>query len=396
MKKPSKLRILRGGPWFLPAPSIPVYYEDPKHPSSQILRERCGLDALRERANGELDLFFLLQDHVKRLMVRHGWRFQLMKKKPIDALEILDAVESGYYMHCYYHAKLFCQCCEVLGYPARVVGARKQNLEIAPEALHGNNGHEIAEVWSNTMRKWVLIDCDTNSHYERAGVPLSITELCRACHGEDEQSVDWVLGDYQSEHDRTLGADGLIVGTQMTPEQSDLAMRRFVRDRVLDYYQIVLAAGRNDLFSHPKASPELVGFAPSPATPPLYTDGMPFAEKIKFMNDEKVFNWSVNETALSLRLHGADQAAAAWEWTEETAVPQTDCSSLCATLTHSMPYFDHFEYRTDADASWRRCGETLEWRLHTGENRMEAAAVNTMGIRGSVANAVVLLEWSEQ
>ncbi|MDL2259096.1 transglutaminase-like domain-containing protein [Eubacteriales bacterium OttesenSCG-928-K08] len=389
MNKPKQLRIISGGPWSLPKTMIQVHYEDPMHPLAKRLRETYGLDALAADATDELDLFYRLQDWVKRHMVCHGWSFQLLKQRAVNALDILAHVERGVRFHCYYHAKVFCQCCEALGYPARIVGARMDHMECPPEELHGNNAHEIAEVWSNTLRKWILIDCDINGHYERDGVPLSISELSDAA--PCPEGIRLVLGEYQPDTDNTLDEAGFVLGTNMKPEDAKGTMARFIKFDVLDYYQCVLAAGRHDVFSHPEAKPDYISYGPRGKYPILYSDGAPYYDESVWTDDVRAFDWSVNETSLSLRVKGADQAAATWQWSSMDAPVECDCRTLVVGLSHTMPNFQTFCCRVDEDKAWATCKSGWEWRLHEGVNRLEVAAINSMGIRGPSAFAEVLL-----
>ncbi len=320
----------------------------------------------------------------------------LNAKKPVDAHGILDALDQGIHFHCYYHAKLFCQCAEALGYPARIAGGRMLNIEQTSPDLHGNNGHEVAEVWSNTLRKWILIDCDMNAHYECNGIPMSLSEICNVSHGMIEERVELVLGDYRAEVDATCGEDGYVIGTKVQPDEITRMMKRFVKNDMLDYYALVLVANRHDMFANPQAQQMFVAYAPPPAFPPLYTDGAPFAESIRFTQSEYEMNWSVNETAISLRLCDADSYQPAWEWVEGFESPvESDVRRVRVTLTHTMPNFDHFEYRTDEENVLIACNQSHEWILHEGINRFEAVAVNTMGIYGCFANVTVELKWGD-
>src|SRR5262245_32153052 len=60
-----------------------------------------------------------------------------------------------------------------LGWQARSVGVDRR---YAPEGLESAH-HGVAEVWSNQFSKWVVIDPQSNLHFEKDGIPLSAWEI---------------------------------------------------------------------------------------------------------------------------------------------------------------------------------------------------------------------------
>lgn len=370
-----KLRIIDGGPWCLNKAPFETAYENPFHPLSIKLREKYRLDSVVAGAKTEFEKFLMLKEWVKRRMRQHGWSFNCMKEKPVNALEVLEHVEKGVLFHCLYHAKVFIQCCEALGYPARLVGARMTNNEFPAE--HRNNvGHEIAEVWSNEYRKWVMMDCDTNSYYEKDGIPLSIAEICVEYHKDRGTHVEMVFGEYRPPMTTDTGGGKMIIGTDMTPDQARKMEEVFMRNRVLDYYTIVIANSRHDVFSNHNARPNVMSFAPRGIIPMLVYNSEPYLESDIWTDRADVFNWSVNETAINLK----------------TLNPDSPYPPLVATFENSMPGFDHYEIMKNGDSRWKRCADIVLWELEEGVNKIMVRAVNTMNIAGPSASATVLFE----
>jgi hypothetical protein len=88
------------------------------------------------------------------------------------ALDILEESARGERFYCTHYAITYAECALALGWQARKVGIDRP---------HGKNGgsshHGVAEVWSNMLAKWVVIDSHFNIHYEKKGVPLSAWEV---------------------------------------------------------------------------------------------------------------------------------------------------------------------------------------------------------------------------
>lgn len=92
--------------------------------------------------------------------------------KAHHALDILEESARGERFYCTHYAITYAECALALGWQARKLGIDRP---------HGKNGgsshHGVAEVWSNRLAKWVVIDSHFNVHYENNGVPLSAWEV---------------------------------------------------------------------------------------------------------------------------------------------------------------------------------------------------------------------------
>ena len=68
-----------------------------------------------------------------------------------------------------------------------------------------------------------------------------------------------------------------------------------------------------------------------------------------------------------------------------SAKPDWDASDsrLVLTLSHCMPFFDHYEIRID-EGAWERCEECFEWPIQGG-----CRGVNTMNRPGILSRIEV-------
>jgi hypothetical protein len=81
----------------------------------------------------------------------------------VNVLELLDRAEAGEGFLCGTISKMLVQLFQAAGGNGRLVRL---------------GGHVVAEIWSPTQQKWVLIDADTNVRFEnRAGVSLSVLDM---------------------------------------------------------------------------------------------------------------------------------------------------------------------------------------------------------------------------
>ena len=121
----------------------------------------------------------------------HGWSpaFDTVQ----DALDILREAERGAGFSCGFYATVLVACATVLGWPARRISVSLQDCSFPRDHRVGNVGHSVAEVWCNDLRKWVLLDCDVNCHYERDGVPLNAFEIGEAWRSGEADQVEQIL-----------------------------------------------------------------------------------------------------------------------------------------------------------------------------------------------------------
>lgn len=135
---------------------------------------------------------------------RDEWQSQLLLKEWVhkaipagspkvncnSALEILVHAARGATFWCTHYTITYAECAAALGWQARKLGVDRKH---GPEGM-GSSHHGVAEVWSNQFRKWVVIDAQSNLHFEKAGVPLSAWEIRAEWLKDGGKSVDHVVG----------------------------------------------------------------------------------------------------------------------------------------------------------------------------------------------------------
>lgn len=324
-------------------------YGDPLAPRTVELREEYGLDEVVAGHATE----FAAQCALKRWVRSrwdHGWSLRFSEVQ--DALDILRAADAGEHFNCGFYSRVFVECARALGWVARPLGIGVADGAFPRGHNVGNIGHSLPEIWSNEFRKWVIMDPDLNVHYERDRVPQSALELHDAWLAHEAETVTMV-----QQEPAFTPPQGAHVGLvkQLMPNMdhfdeatATVMCRRFVRHNVLDYYAR-LSLGKWTWLD-------------DRCLPAFVTHFAPGGTGILTSNPADLY-WTVNLVRLGLRGSWADG-------------PQ-----LAVTLEHCMPWFDHYEVRTDG-AAWQAQAATFAWPLREGVNVLEVRPVNVCGRPG--------------
>jgi hypothetical protein len=159
--------------------------EDLASPRFAGLAERYGLN---EAVKGETDEF-------RRILILRHWlnrRLVVDRSRPAvegDALRILEEGPKGGRYSCGHFESAQNAVLNAMGYVTRCVMSGPDGREPELTGHHGSN-----EVWCNSLCKWVMVDAEWDSHFEKAGTPLSALELRDAYLADRAAGVDRVQG----------------------------------------------------------------------------------------------------------------------------------------------------------------------------------------------------------
>lgn len=144
--------------------------------------EDLGAPNYREfRKKYELDRVVQAEpDELKRILLLRNWLYRRIKVDPSkpepgssDALRTLDEGPQGGKYHCSHMCVALNPVLNSMGHVSRILFAGAGEKE--PARLSGNHGAN--EVWCNPLCKWILVDAEHDSHFEKKGVPLSALEV---------------------------------------------------------------------------------------------------------------------------------------------------------------------------------------------------------------------------
>lgn len=317
-------------------------YDNPK---LKQLRQKYDLDKVIATGKDEFDKQILLMDWVHHRFKKFG----RPSAKPQGALEILRDVEAGHTFYCAHYAKVYVSAAASMGWVDRSLALRRHQ----GVAVGGSTEHTTTEIWSNQHRKWVMLDPTANMYIEKKGVPLNAYEIRTEWFYHAGKDLVFVIGKQRKKYrktdlpiflarfkdfgDLTVPADeldkygfiGYIPNTNLMDAREDYGRMFIVKDKLCDGTQW-----------HQRTLPK------NPAVDPYFPIGQ-----------------------AAIHLAAGDGA-------------------IKVTLTTMTPNFKEFQVRID-DGSWRRCGENIQWEVHSGINTMSARALNQFGVEGPISTAVV-------
>ncbi len=112
------------------------------------------------------------------------------KTNPKNSVEILRLAAQGEKFYCSHYAMTYVECAQALGWQTRRIAVDRRHGPAGMTSAH----HGVAEVWSNQFRKWVVMDAQSNLHFEKEGIPLSGWEIRAEWLENQGKDVDHVVG----------------------------------------------------------------------------------------------------------------------------------------------------------------------------------------------------------
>jgi hypothetical protein len=150
-----------------------------------ILREKYQLEKVIAPARDEWTAQLLLKEWVHKTIPGGE-----AKAAAHHALEILELSARGETFWCTHYSITYMECALALGWQARHLGVDRKHGAEGLESQH----HGVTEVWSNQFGKWVVVDAQSNLHFEKEGVPLGAWEIRAEWLRNQGKSVDHVVG----------------------------------------------------------------------------------------------------------------------------------------------------------------------------------------------------------
>ncbi len=278
---------------------------------------------------------------------------------PATAMEILDRAAKGERFYCTHYAITYAECAQALGWQARKLGIDRRH---GPEGMESTH-HGVAEVWSNQFRKWVVIDPQSNLHFEKKGAPLSAWEI----------RAEWLKnGGADVEH---------VVGVPPNTARKNPAIVWWSRpdeDETATYFWVYIAdrvsAGPDAKLILPldDANAGLVWYqnGPSAGASRLHTGYV----KNLFIPARRLADayWTVGIV--------------------EARIVSAAASAITLDLDSYDPYRNAYEVSFDGVA-WQKVasGSRVKWRLEPGWNKLRLRGMGPRGVTGPETAVAMLL-----
>jgi hypothetical protein len=320
------------------------HYDSFGNPKLRTLREHYRLDEVVAPGATEFDRQVLLLD-----WVNHRFRkFGKPSSPARGALQILEAIDQGNSFFCSHYGDVFVSAAASMGWVDRPLALRRPD-----NVGEGSTEHTSTEIWSNQYRKWVMLDPTFAMYVEKGGVPLSAYEVRQEWFRNDARDITFVLDKERRRY-----------------HKSDMPV---FRGHYEGFGDLVLDGGALNPYA-------FIGYVPNTN---LMDGGLDYGRMFVTQDDLC--------------------AGTKWHKRDVPAHPATDpyfpINQAALTLTPDdeglrvgvrtvTPNFKTFLIRVDG-GEWKAGGETFQWVLHPGVNRLEVKSVNRFEIEGPVSTAQV-------
>ncbi len=304
-------------------------YSDPHHPRMRHLREKYDFEKIAAPGETDAEKFMLISDWIRKQW--EGWKMGEYDYCPQwDALEILELAPAGLGLGmCTHYAATFVQAAAALGYPARSVIV---------------DHHCLAEAWSDHYGKWMFVDTGLLAnnpiavkYVDENGIPLNALDL----------------------HERYLRDDASDV--TVVPDPS-MTMEKFWENYLNLYVRFGIPL-RNDHLYNPMPQELEHGHMQYHWDGYLWwTDDLDpkYPEYSLLTNRPEDFYWTLNKTVIDL---------------EDTM----EEGKIRVMLHGPIPNLEKFQIKKNG-GEWMDAESNFLWNLESGENTLEARAVNTMEV----------------
>jgi hypothetical protein len=265
-----------------------------------------------------------------------------------DACEILKKHQDGTPIggFCQQYNIVFLQACEAFGMPGRCVsiGAGDHGVKI-------RSGHEVVEIWSNELNKWVYVDGQAAWYFvdKETREPLNLLEL------RERQLATLLDKSLREESKRPV--DVVVLAPSPYEWKGLEGWPAFTELRMIPHTQF------------------LDGKLPLPLnqgmrgwfwtghhvwTDDLYPASVLYSHRIASPLD---WNFPINQTHI---------------WLQQNV----KVGVIDVRLENNMPSFAKYEIQIDDQPPRLEKAAEFQWPLHAGENRLQVRAVNQLGLKG--------------
>lgn len=303
------------------------------------LRERYRIDQLLPPGENDFFQMVALVNWVHDRWKHGSSGADAFDPAMFDADAVLTKATSGARFWCHVYAMTFVQLAASVGFQARLVSLTTDGYDLA-------DSHAVAEVWSNTYRKWIMVDPDFNIWYSRNGLPQSVLEIHNASIGKEAHLLAVEKGISRSAPEYELRIPNL-----------------------LKYYRYFAVDLRNDWLTnryfpgHPASSDHATLFWEDQRLSPVLN-------LKKKVNVEKDLYWELNTAQITVQ-------------------PSEKKGALQLRIDTVTPNFACFAVELDKRARHLLRSSEWTWPLHKGQNELEVCSVNLHGRKGIPSKVVI-------
>jgi len=310
------------------------------------LRKQEGFDKMLEGSKDEFEQMVRINAWAQKRLPKFG----TPTTKASAPLDILKAADEGNTFFCNHFACIFVGAAASMGWPSRTLALHYGNHPVqrgAPE-------HSVAEVWSDTYKKWVLFDPLFALYFERDGIPLNAWEIRQEWFYGNRAKISFVMFKDRKVYKHT--DPSVLLGQH--PGFGPLYLNeRSWADKLA-----------------------IIGYCPGNNV--MENGGLAYGDM--FISSDTL----ASKVSWHIRIHPEDPFKDPYFPLNQadlkfSAVPV----GLKVNVSTNTPNFAKYQYRINK-GKWMD-GEPGMWKLKKGKNTLEVRPVNTFGVEG-VVSCVVL------
>jgi hypothetical protein len=284
--------------------------------------------------------------------------------KKQDALTILKLADRGASFACVQFASVFVQLCQSVGIPARVLQVRTKH----PDLGSSGHGHVTAEYFDNQLSKWVWIDPQIHSYATYKNKLLGLNELAELVIEGKKPNIKFTT--------RTVA---YVKGDKKRFKDLEIFVKRYV--------WFAKVGGLKSFYSNQK-NITTIACKRKGILPAVTFQG--FAEKTPVFVSKEVFDAPLNSCQFQFE---TTEPSIKPEWIDlqdykDNAHLSFATRDLNIYLTHSMPWFSHYEILFNGRKINLK-NDKLKVRLVPGKNTIEVYPVNQAKRKGVSSKAVI-------
>jgi len=333
-------------------------YEQQDEPSIQSFVETHHLRDLIGNQKTDIEGLVALNHYIAQLPNTRHNMWSEAYPWTLDQVLLQEGDQPAIKGHCMSYASVLISALTGLGYPARhwaIEGFRFMN-------------HEIVEVWSNDLNKWIYLDPSLDQHYTdpQTGTPLSLLEMHNIFTNTFFEEGETLLMPMDQQHERVKEKGGK--NAPIHCQDQGYHYGTLTTNYDWGWLHGYLAAGflrlttRNNFHSQPTPTFDFFGEGndqdhgfPSwtdPKTPPR-------TDQVKiFSGRKRDFYWTLNQ--------------AAYKTTRTTE------TTLKIELSNTQPFFSHYLV-TANNISKKTNSNTYIFTIQKGENTFSVTPIDKWG-----------------
>ena len=296
------------------------------------------------------------------------WEHDGMSEPPAKATSyaILRNVAAGKRYRCVEYGKVLSDLLLSLGYVSRSVGLKNSNVAYGGFGM----GHVASEVWSNSLQKWIFVDPQFGIYAKHGEKFVNFYEMYRLKQAGKFEEI------------RFIATEGYLKFHHTTEAAEAGDYKTFIKKQ----FGYIDTAYMQDDGKIVRATLPLEGKFPY-----LTFQGQPY-ENIVFTASMPDLYFSLNRTLISLEYKNYDVASLKKLFADKAVKNDQDYMAAMPlfapkpdfklSFANNMPWFDHYEIKTDGGPWVKIKGRTFDWSLREGGNTIAARGVNKAGLSG--------------